>query len=91
MASGSHTCNGNCALLPTAPMKTSMTAVVNREPPINSAWAASEMSVKAVEPVVAQKMIIPTNSPASPIRVTTKAFIAASRAEGFSNQWPTSR
>src|SRR5215217_883346 len=54
MASGSHTCNGNCALLPTAPTKTSMTAVVNREPPINPDWAATEISVKAVEPVVAE-------------------------------------
>jgi hypothetical protein len=91
MASGSHTCSGNCALLPTAPTKTRITAVVNSEPPINPDWAANEMSEKAVEPVVAQKMMMPTNNAASPTLVTTKAFKAASRAEGFSNQWPTSR
>ena len=85
MASGSHTCSGNCALLPTAPMNTRITAVVNSEPPMNPDWAASEMSENAVEPVVAQKMMMPTNSAASPILVTTKALTAASRAEGFSN------
>jgi hypothetical protein len=49
------------------------------------------MSSKATDPVVAQKMMIPINSAASPILVTIKAFCAASRAEGFSNQWPTRR
>src|SRR5918997_1915329 len=53
MASGSHTCSGNCALLPTAPTNTRITAVVNSEPPINPDWAASEMSEKATEPFVA--------------------------------------
>jgi hypothetical protein len=49
------------------------------------------MSSKATDPVVAQKMMIPINSAASPTLVTIKAFWAASRAEGFSNQWPTRR
>src|SRR5215211_9555116 len=91
IASGSHTCKGNCALLPTAPMNTRITAVVNSEPPIKPDWAANETSEKEVDPVVAQKTMIPTNNAASPIRVTTKAFKAASRAEGFSNQCPTSK
>jgi hypothetical protein len=91
IASGSHTCSGNWALLPTAPMKTRITAVVNREPPIKPDWAANEISEKATDPVVAQKMIIPMNSAASPILVTTKALSAALRAEGFSNQCPTRR
>ena len=77
--------------MPTAPTKTRITAVVNSEPPINPDWAASEMSENATDPVVAQKMIMPTNNAASPILVTINAFIAASRAEGFSNQCPTSR
>ncbi len=77
--------------MPIAPTKTSTTAAVNSDPPINPAWAASETSSKAVEPVVAQKMMIPINSAASPMRVTMKAFCAAWRAEGFSNQCPTRR
>jgi hypothetical protein len=43
IASGSQTCNGNWALLPIAPTKTSTTAAVNNELPIKPAWAASEM------------------------------------------------
>ena len=72
-------------------MKTRITAVVNNEPPIKPDWAATEISEKAVDPVVAQKMMIPTKSAASPTLVTTKAFKAASRADGFSNQCPTSK
>jgi hypothetical protein len=72
-------------------MNTRITAVVNNEPPMKPDWAANETSEKARDPVVAQKMIIPTNNAASPILVTTNAFTAASRADGFSNQCPTSR
>src|SRR6266513_5963945 len=32
LASGNHTCNGNCALLPTAPQKMSRPAAVAAEP-----------------------------------------------------------
>jgi hypothetical protein len=36
-------------------------------------------------------MMIAINSPASPIRVTIKAFVAAFAASGFSNQCPIRR
>src|SRR5215207_2003816 len=88
IASGNHTCSGNCALFPTAPIKTSTTAIVKSDPPINPAWAASEIPSKDVVPVLAQKMMIATNSAASPILVTMNAFRAASLAEGFSYQCP---
>jgi hypothetical protein len=91
IASGSHTCNGNWALLPTAPTKTSTTAVAKSDPPIKPAWAASEIPSKDVVPVRAQKMMIAMNSAASPMRVTMNAFRAASRAEGFSYQCPIRR
>jgi hypothetical protein len=91
IASGNHTCSGNCALLPTAPIKTSTTAAVKSEVPINPAWAASEIPSKEVVPVCAQKMMIPMKSAASPMRVTMNAFRAASRADGFSYQCPIRR
>jgi hypothetical protein len=49
------------------------------------------MPSKDVVPVARQKMMIPTKSAASPIRVTMNAFWAASRADGFSNQCPIRR
>jgi hypothetical protein len=63
-----------------APAKTSTTATVNKEPPINPAWAASKIPRYEVVPVAPQNMMIPTNSAASPMRVTMNAFCAASAA-----------
>jgi hypothetical protein len=91
IASGSQTCSGNCALLPTAPQKTSTTATVKREEPMNPARAASEIPSKDVVPAARQKMMIAMKSAASPIRVTINAFRAASLAEGFSYQCPIRR
>src|SRR3712207_7332518 len=66
-----------------APTKTSTTAAVKTDPPINPAWAASEMPSKEVVPVARQKMMIATKSAASPILVTMNAFKAASLADGL--------
>ena len=42
-------------------------------------------------PTLTHRSRMPTSRPTSPMRVTTKAFLAASRGPGFSNQKPMSR
>ena len=53
---------------------TDTTAGIKGDPPINPAWAASEMPEKDVVPVARQKMMIATNSAAAQMRVTINEF-----------------
>ncbi len=92
MASGSHTCSGNCALLPIAPQKISRPAVV-ASVPRTCGLAARLFSIRSNlrEPKVAQTVRMPSKNPKSPRRVVMKAFLPASAAAGRSNQNPISR
>ena len=54
-------------------------------------WAAANASLMLKLPTFTHNSRMPTSSPTSPIRVTTKAFLAASRGPGFSNQNPINR
>ena len=89
IASGSQTWSGNCALLPTAPAKSSRAMIVtchSGRPPM-----PSKTSVKERVPSRVQIIMIPSPNPKSPTRLTTNAFLAAPAAEGFLYQKPMSR
>ena len=91
IASGSQTWKGNWADFPAAPRNIRMAAQVITpwlSAPLWAAWNASDM-LKL--PTWLQSSRMPIRSPTSPMRVTTKAFLAASRAAGRSNQKPMSR
>ena len=89
IASGSHTCSGSWADLPTAPANSSraMTVAV----PFGSPRAAWNTGPKSREWNFSQMKTIPMRKAESPIRVVTKAFLAASAAALRSNQNPISR
>jgi hypothetical protein len=89
MASGSHTCNGSWADLPTAPANSSRAITV--AVPLASPSAPSNTTSKSSEPKWTQMKMIPMSMAESPIRVVTKAFFAASAAVLRSNQNPISR
>ena len=91
MASGSQTWKGNWADLPMAPRNSSKaTAVVTPwlKAPVRAASNASDM-LKL--PTFSHNSNMPISMPTSPMRVTTKAFLAASLAAGRSCQKPISR
>ena len=93
IASGSQICRGNCADLPTAPIKTKIPEIVRRvilsvnaplrTPSINpSIWKV---------PIAKKRIIMPINMPISPTLLVKNAFLQASAALSFSNQKPISR
>ena len=91
IASGSHTCSGNCADLPIAPRKMSSAETVSvpeSMPPCSTTWKMAEMSNV---PVSLNRSRMPISRPTSPIRVVTNAFFAASAADRLSYQKPMSR
>ena len=91
IASGSHTCSGNCADLPIAPMKIRRDATVSvpeSMPPCSMTWKMADMSNV---PVSLNSIRMPMSSPTSPMRVVTNAFLAASAADRLSYQKPISR
>ncbi len=93
MASGSHVCSKNCALLPMAPMKSrkQITSRARRCIPNQSTirdwigvpWmtsfcvTAAKTCVKSSVPKMVKMPAIPRMKPKSPTRLTTKALIAA--------------
>ena len=98
--SGSHTCSGNCADLPIAPMNRQMqaTASTGHSAPqgpgmvvsANPAAAANTASYCS-EPVYMNRHAMPSRNPRSPTRLTRKAFRLARIADSRSNQNPISR
>ncbi len=99
MASGSQTYSGSWADLPVAPMKSRIVIQVTRDSPktesrsrisrIASAWG--KISAYATDPNVRQIRNRPSRNPASPIRLTTNAFLPASAADFFWYQKPMRR
>ena len=91
MASGSQICNGNWDDFAMAPKKKPTPAKVNKVPPILPAAILSNISEKVNVPNVEKMSIMPIKKPISPTRFVRKAFLAASAAEAFSNQWPINK
>ena len=91
IASGSQTCSGNCPDLPIAPRNISTAASVIVPAGISPAVSISKIWSISKLPVALNSTRMPISSPTSPIRVVTKAFLAASRAEGRSHQYPINR
>src|SRR5450755_5052050 len=83
IASGSHTYNGNCADLPQAPTNNNRHAAVIHGSPIENAplRAISLTCVYCTEPKCQAIMNMPSRNPASPIRLTINALLAAVEAE----------
>ncbi len=90
IASGSHTCSGNCALLPHAPANSSRQIAVARQSPA-SVPAAAKTRLKSSVPNVVQIRKMPRAKPTSPMRFTKNAFLPAAAAAGFSYQKPINR
>ena len=91
IASGSHTCSGSCADLPTAPANRS-NAIAVAAPFVSVAAGGAE------DDLVVQRAELQTTISASPIsiavsptRVVTNAFFAALAFAVLSNQKPISR
>ena len=91
IASGSQTCSGNCALLPTAPQNTSSAAAVVTAVPAPATGQRPARVAKSRLPASDQTSRIPRRKPKSPTRLVSSAFFAASAAAGRSNQKPISR
>ena len=85
MASGSQTCSGSCADLPAAPTKKSRPIRLSgpqassvTKPP---AASAGPTSVNFSVPSVVNVSSMPSTKPASPMRLTMKALLAALDAD----------
>ncbi len=91
IASGSHTCSGICADLPTAPPKINTAARVSSGPASDPVCTAAKTASNCSDPTVKKSSRIPRNMKKSPTRVVTNAFIDARAAAGRSNQNPISR
>ncbi len=93
IASGSHTCSGNCADFPTVPPNSRIAAIEmnsGETSPRPSSWEISVMFV-VVNPVRAISMMMPNMNGMSPTRVVMNALIAALEFSLTSHQWPISR
>ena len=99
MASGSQTCRKNCADLPAAPMNSRKPAIssafqvwpANTQPAFCLAAIKGNSSAKRMVWNIQKMVMMPSAKPKSPIRLTTKALMAAAFAVGFLNQKPISR
>ncbi len=85
IASGSHTNSGICALLPVAPTNSSSAVRLSTpNTPVSGANradpSASFTSVNRRDPASVHRKNIPRMKPASPIRFTMNALLAASEA-----------
>ena len=81
MASGSHTCSGNWALLPTAPVKSSRQIHVQRAgADLASRRLPRTRSVNCSVPKVRKMSSMPSVKPKSPTRLTRNAFLPACEA-----------
>ena len=91
MASGNHTCSGNCADFPMAPPNNS-SAPANRNAPLIPPPAASvEMWLMFDVPAANASVRIPNRNGMSPVFVVMNALMPASELILSSHQWPTSR
>src|SRR5271157_68507 len=83
IASGSQTYNGNCADLPQAPMKRNRHAAVIHGSPIRKfpLLAIAFTCVYCTEPKYQAIVNNPSRNPASPMRFTMNALLAAVEAE----------
>ena len=79
MASGSHTCSGNCADLPIGPMKTRIPMRATRAS-LPYCGMSSESSVKLKVPKVAKIRKKPSMKPKSASRLKRNAFWLARAA-----------
>ena len=91
MASGNQICNGNWEDLAMAPKNKPTPANVNTVPPNLPAAIPSKISEKTNVPNDEKISMMPMKKPMSPTRLVKNAFLAASEAESFSNQWPINR
>ena len=100
MASGSQTCSGNWADLPTVPAKRSRPiSAANESPRTPEGVAASVLSVSGLRriwvklnvPVAVNSATMPSSMKTSPIRVVMKALTIAFLADSLPNQKPISR
>src|SRR5664279_6361283 len=83
IASGNHTYNGNCADLPQAPTNRNRHAAVIQWSPIRNfpLRAISFTCVYCTEPKYHAMVNSPSRNPASPMRLTMNALLAAVEAE----------
>src|SRR4051794_37192254 len=94
IASGSHTNSGICALLPTAPTKSSRQMADSTPNPAASGAidaTAADTSRKSTVPNVKNTRKTASRNPKSPIRLTMNAFLPASAALDLRYQNPISR
>src|SRR6059058_5477624 len=89
IASSSQVCSGNCADLPQAASRSSSPIAVRT--PLLARPALAETTANDVEPKVTKISALPRDSPMSPTRLITKAFLAAAAAVGLYCQNPISR
>ena len=89
MASGSQTCSGNWALLPTAPTNSSRAIQVMT--PWLTCGARAKTWPNCSEPNVVKMRNRPSVKPQSPTRFTRKAFLPACDADFLWNQNEISR
>ena len=86
IASGSHTCSGNCADFPTEPPNKQRVAhLISSRLFISNSGSANNSEYLRV-PNVLYSITKPRSKNTSPTLVTKKAFFAADAAEGFSYQ-----
>jgi len=89
IASSSQDCSGNWADLPQAPSNSSSPSAVTTPWLAFPAWPKTPANV--TEPNTANISMIATENPASPTRLATNAFLAATAAAGLYCQKPMSR
>ncbi len=89
IASSSQACSGTWADLPQAPRRSSSPSAVSVPVEAWSLWAL--ITVKLVEPKVTKNSAMARDSPMSPTRLITNAFLAAAAADGLCCQKPISR
>ena len=89
IASSSQVCSGNCADLPQAASRSSRPIAVSVA--CEALAETEEILANDVVPKVANIRPTPSESPMSPTRLMTKAFLAAAAAEGLYCQKPISR
>ena len=91
IASGSQTCSGNCADLPTAPQKISSAMTVAAVPVSSPAATPVRIVEMSSVPKTATSPIRPSAKPTSPTRFVMKAFFAARPGSRFVYQKPINR
>ena len=91
MASGSHTCRGNCADFPIAPPNRRRAATVKVPVPMAPVAALCEMAGMFAVPAAMVSTKIPKRKGMSPVFVVMNALIAAFEFSFSSHQCPISR